>query len=104
MSERNWLRLACMPGIGASRAARLLAHYGDPAAALAGSAADWKALGLPDKIARQRDTADPTLLEQTQAWLAEPANALVTADHPHASPQLRMLEAPPAWLYAVGDT
>lgn len=104
MNTHDWLRLACTPGIGAARAARLLAHYGDPATALGASVADWKALGLPEKVARSRDQPNAELLARTEAWLATQGNALVTPDHPHASPQLQALAAAPAWLYAIGDT
>ena len=104
MSTRDWLRLACLPGIGPLRAARLVAHYGSPGAALSGDAAGWRALGLPQTLWHQRAQPDTTLLARTEDWLTTAGHALITPDHEHAAPMLADLHAAPAWLYAVGDT
>lgn len=104
MSQYDWVRLACTPGIGASRANRLVAHYGTPVAALAADAAGWAALGLGQKLHARRNQPDTELIERTQSWLSESANDLVTTEHRHMSAQLSTLDKPPAWLYAVGDT
>lgn len=104
MSTHDWLRLACTPGIGAARGDRLVGHYGSPAAALAGDAAGWAALGLPKALCEQRVRPDTALIERTEAWLAADGHALVTPEHEHVSAALGEIDAAPAWLYAVGDT
>ena len=104
MSNIDWIRLACIPGIGAARAMRLINHYGDPGSALAADAAGWAALGLPKKLHARRHEPDTELLQQTQEWLTVPGHDLVTRGHMHDSPILRTMDGAPAWLYAIGDT
>lgn len=104
MNQHDWLRLACIPGVGSTRANRLVGHYGSPSAALDGDASGWGAAGLGAKLHARREQPDRVLIEHTEAWLSEPGNDLVTADHPHSSAQLQTLDKPPAWLYTVGDT
>jgi len=104
VSTGDWIRLACIPGIGATRAARLVAHYGSPAAALRGDAAGWAALGLPRNLHAHRGQPDTALIERTEAWLEHDGHALVTPAHPHFPAALAALEQAPLWLYAIGDS
>lgn len=99
MTDLAWIRLACTPGIGASRGLQLVARYGGPEAALASDPAGRAALGLPRDL-----QPDEALVERTRNWLAADGHTLITPAHEHASQALQATPAPPAWLYGVGDT
>ncbi|ROO27947.1 DNA-processing protein DprA [Salinisphaera orenii] len=104
MSTRDWLRLATTPGIGATLGARLIAHYGDPAAVLAAGDAGWRQVGVPAPARRALAEPDAARIDETERWLAEEGRALITADHPHYPGPLAELTPAPPWLYAIGDT
>ena len=100
-----WLRLEQTPGLGLVRAARLLAHFGEPAAIFRASHAELAAL-VPAPLAR--GLCDPpaapiaSYISTALAWLATPGNHLVTL-HDGRYPQLlRETGAPPLLLYAKG--
>jgi len=104
MSQRDWLRLACTSGIGASLGARLIERYGGPAGVLAAGDAGWREVGVPSAV--RAALADPTntRIEETERWLESDHHHLVTADHPHYPHTLAELTPAPPWLYAIGDT
>lgn len=104
MSERDWLRLACTPGVGATLGARLIERYHTPAAALAAGDAGWRALGIPARARAALAEADNARVTETEHWLAEDTHHFVTADHPHYPTALAELTPAPPWLYAIGDT
>ncbi len=104
MSSRDWLRLACTPGIGAVLGARLIEHYGDPSAALAAGASAWSALGVPKRARAGLSQPDEDQIAETEHWLATYGHDLITPGHRHYPAALRALEPAPAWLYTVGDT
>lgn len=104
MSQRDWLRLATTPGIGATLSARLLAHAGTPAQALAAGDAAWQRIGIPAPARRHLASDDSTGAETAERWLAEAPNRyFVTRDQPCYPGALADLEPPPPWLYALGD-
>ncbi len=104
MSQRDWLRLACTPGIGATLGARLIERHGSPAAALCAGDSAWRELGIPTAARAALSERDNPRLEETERWLANDRHHLVTADHRHYPHTLAELSPAPPWLYAIGDT
>lgn len=104
MSQKDWLRLACTPGIGAALGARLIERYGTPSAALAAGQTGWREAGVP-ALARA-NLADPASarMQEAERWLELDNHHLITGDHCHYPHTLAELAPPPPWLYAVGDT
>jgi len=101
----DWIRLAEAPGVGCRTAQCLLDAFGSPAAILrAGRAA--LAAHVPAGVAAALSAPPPAetarLLEQTFAWLSEPAHHITTlhdADYPES---LRHIPDPPLLLYMTG--
>lgn len=104
MSQRDWLRLACAPGIGATLGARLIERHGSPAAALVAGDSAWRDLGIPAAARAALAERDNPRLEEAERWLAVDGHHLITADHRHYPHTLAELTPAPPWLYAIGDT
>lgn len=104
MSQRDWLRLATTPGIGASLSARLLEHFDTPTQALAADDAAWQRMGVSAATRRRLADDDSTGADAAERWLAEAPNRyFVTLDQAYYPGALADLEPPPPWLYALGD-
>ncbi len=97
-----WLKLSLTPGLGGERLRRLLTVFGDPRSVLAASRGALSQ-HVPDATAvaiREGNTAEA--LAVASAWLADPANCIVTlADH-HYPPRLLQIPDPPPLLYVKG--
>jgi DNA processing protein len=97
-----WLKLALVPGIGSTTLIRLLTAFGSPEAVLA---CGRHALE-PHLAAKQRDALlagpDAALLAETQAWLDQPGNRLLTLGDPDYPKPLLEIADPPALLYCKG--
>ena len=104
MSERDWLRLACTPGIGATFGARLIERYGTPARILAAGDAAWRELGIPRAARDTLAAPDNARVDEAERWLEPDDHHFVTPEHPHYPAALGELVPPPSWLYALGDT
>lgn len=104
MSQRDWLRLACTPGIGAAIGARLIERYGTAKNVLAAGDAGWRELGVPRAARAALAAPDAARVEETERWLAQDNHWLVTPTHPHYPDALAELSPAPPWLYALGDT
>lgn len=98
----DWLALCLTPGLGDAALRRLLVRFGEPARIFAAGPAAL-AQHVPTEVAaRIRDGGARERLAPVRAWLADPANGIVTlADHDY--PQ-RLLEIPdpPPLLYVKG--
>lgn len=103
MSERDWLRLACTPGIGATLGARLIERYGTPERFLAAGEAAWRELGVSRPARAALAEPENARVEETERWLAQPDHHFLTLDHRHYPAALAELTPPPPWLYALGD-
>lgn len=104
MSQRDWLRLATAPGIGAVLADRLLERYGDAGSALAAGDSDWQALGVPAPARRNLAQAeDNPGVEAAERWLAQPGRSFISREHAGYPDALADLDPAPPWLYAMGD-
>ena len=104
MSERDWLRLACTPGIGAALGARLIEHHGTPERVLAAGDARWRELGVPAPARAALAEPDSARTDETERWLAEPDHHFITRTHPHYPDALAELSPAPSWIYGLGDT
>ncbi|MES1927101.1 DNA-processing protein DprA [Salinisphaera sp. T31B1] len=104
MSRRDWLQLACIPGIGPTFAARLIERFGTPASALAAGDSAWRELGVPRAVLAARASRDNPRLVEAEQWLAEPHHELISREHPHYPQALAELDPSPLWLFANGDT
>ncbi|MES1929819.1 SMF protein [Salinisphaera dokdonensis CL-ES53] len=104
MSERDWLRLACTPGVGATLGARLIERYGTPARILAAGDAAWRELGIPRAARDTLATPDNARVDEAERWLDRDDHHFITPEHPHYPAALGELVPPPSWLYALGDT
>ncbi|GAB3680562.1 DNA-processing protein DprA [Salinisphaera aquimarina] len=104
MSERDWLRLACAPGVGTTLGTRLIERYGTPPAALAAGDAGWRALGIPAPARAALAEPDNPRVDEALRWLEQPAHHLITSGDPAYPGPLSELTPAPPWLYAVGDT
>lgn len=91
------------PGIGPTRFARLLEHFGSAAAALAADRAEWARLGLPDTALDYLRHPDWRQVEQDLAWLERPGNHLLRLDDARYPPLLRQIAYPPPLLFVHGD-
>jgi len=106
-TQRDWLRLACTPGIGATLGARLIERYGSPAAALAAGDAGWRGLNIPaptrTALANSAADHDSERIAEAERWLADDDRYLITRDSDHYPTALAELLPAPPWLYAIGD-
>lgn len=100
-----WIRLEQTPGVGPVTVQCLLDRFASPEPVFCAgyellasvvSDATARALCAPpdDRIAAHIDSV--------MAWLAMPANQLLTLDHPAYPPLLRQIHDPPVLLYAIG--
>jgi len=104
MSQQDWLRLACTPGIGATLGARLMEHYATPARIFAAGEAGWRELGVPRAARAALAAPDQARIDETQRWLDRDNHHFVTSAHPDYPEALAELSPAPPWLYALGDT
>ncbi|MFA7691457.1 MAG: DNA-protecting protein DprA [Candidatus Hydrogenedentes bacterium] len=100
--QREWLRLALIPGIGRARFIRLLARFSTPRNVLA--ATDQELAPIVGKAIAQRITgyADMGDLELQEAKMRERDVHLVTMDDPEYPEQLAEIYDPPVVLYVRG--
>jgi DNA processing protein len=102
---RSWLRLSQAPGVGRITAAHLLQAFGSPDAIFNASRDQLLAHVTPAQAASlaapvSSDTA--RLIDTTQAWLAQPGNALLTLLDPAYPPLLAQIADCPLLLYIRG--
>ena len=101
---REWVALAATPGLGPTRAKRLLERFSDVGRIFAASLTELEAAGLPAVSAQA--IALGASLEAADAELdkAQAAGArLLVPDDPAYPRQLLEIYDPPAVLYVIGD-
>ena len=104
-----WLTLSFLPGLGRARILRLVEFFGSPAAVLAASAKDVRAVaGIGDRVSRV--LADPAAVElagqraaQELRNLAGRNLTLLCPDDDRYPRLLRAIADPPVLLYCQGD-
>ncbi|MDI1301629.1 MAG: DNA-processing protein DprA [bacterium] len=110
----DWLRLWRLLQQSSSSASALLDAFATPAAALAASPAQWRALGIApasaQRLAYWRAGNDPELAREMDervaadlAWCEAPGHALLTLDDADYPPLLREIADPPPLLFLKGD-
>jgi len=101
----QWLALGLTPGLGPSRARRLVEHFGTVAAIFRASLTELEATGLLSVSAQSLGTGKS--LELAQEELAKTTVAgvvVITLDDPAYPPRLKEIYDPPLVLYVRGDT
>lgn len=100
---RAWLALVAAPGVGPRTIARLIAHFGEPAAVCRASSEVLRGLGLaPGAITALHDP-DLDAMDRALDWAAQPGAHLITLTDPRYPPLLAQIPDPPAVLYVRGD-
>ncbi len=97
-----WLRLTQIPGLGGAGLRRLLGEFGNPERVFAARHGELLRFVAPELAAQIVAGGNAGAAERAHAWLADPANRIVTladADYP----QLLLQTAdPPCLLYVKG--
>lgn len=91
------------PGIGPTRFARLLEHFGSATAALAADRAELDRLELPAAALDYLRRPDWRLVEQDLVWLEQPRNHLLRLGEAGYPPLLRQIPYPPPLLFVHGE-
>jgi DNA processing protein len=101
----DWIRLEQTPGVGRGSVRLLLDRYHHPHAIFSAGYEALAALVSPAKARALCEAPAPALaacVDAALAWLAQPANHLLTLDDPAYPPLLRQIADPPVLLYAIG--
>ena len=100
----QWLALGLTPGLGPTRARRLVEHFGNVAAIFRASLTELEATGLLAVSAQALGTGKSLELAQEELEKARAAGAkIVTFDDPVYPTRLKQIYDPPLVLYARGD-
>jgi DNA processing protein len=100
----QWLALGLTPGLGPTRARRLVEHFGNVAAVFRASLTELEATGLLAVSAQSLGTGKSMELAQEEMGKAKAAGVQVlTLDDPRYPPHLRQIYDPPLVLYVRGD-
>jgi DNA processing protein len=99
----RWLALALTPGLGPTRARRLVEHFGNVEAALQASLTELEATGILAVSAQSLGTGKSLeLAHEEMARVAAAGARLLTLDDPAFPSQLREIYDPPLVLYVNG--
>jgi DNA processing protein len=100
----QWLALGLTPGLGPTRARRLVEHFGNVTAIFRASLTELEATGLLAVSAQALGTGKSLELAQEELEKARAAGAkIVTFDDPVYPTRLKQIYDPPLVLYARGD-
>ncbi|SRR6266496_5256456 len=103
-SQISWLALTLTPGLGPTRAKRLVEFFGSVEAVFNASLTELEAAGLPAASAQALGTGKSVELAHDE--IAKPTAAgieCVTLDAPSYPPRLRQIYDPPLVLYVRGN-
>ena len=103
MSHNPWWLLALAPDLGIAGIRRLLAHFGDAGAVVAGSRAELMAAGISHKAACAIHNPDQKALAVLEAWLAEANHHLVPWSADEYPSLLKEIARPPVVLFVCGS-
>ncbi|HST09864.1 MAG TPA: DNA-processing protein DprA [Terriglobales bacterium] len=99
----QWLALTLTPGLGPTRARRLVEHFGSFAAVFRASLTELEATGLLAVSAQALGTGKALELAQEEmAHVAAAGVQLVSLDDPAYPPRLKQIYDPPLILYVRG--
>jgi DNA processing protein len=100
----QWLALGLTPGLGPTRARRLVEHFGSVAALFRASLTELEATGLLAVSAQSLGTGKSLELAQEESAKVMAARVhVVSLDDPAYPPRLRQIYDPPLVLYVRGD-
>jgi len=102
-SQRQWLTLALVPGVGSTLFIRLLARFGRPEAALRASETELAEIVGPAVAQRIRQYRDFVDVETQERLMRQFDARLVTMDDPAYPPHLAEIYDPPLALFARGE-
>jgi DNA processing protein len=101
----QWLALTLTPGLGPTRARRLVEHFGTIAQIFRASLTELEATGLLAVSAQALGTGKALELAQEEAARATASGIhLVSLDDPNYPPRLKQIYDPPPILYVRGAT
>jgi DNA processing protein len=99
----QWLALTLTPGLGPTRARRLVEHFGSVAAVFRASLTELEATGLLSVSAQALGTGKAVELAQEEMAQASAAGVqLVSLDDPAYPTRLKQIYDPPLILYVRG--
>ncbi len=99
-----WLALVLTPGLGPTRARRLVEHFGGAEAIFRASLTELEATGIQAASAQSLGTGKSMELAREESVRAAAAGAkILTLDDPAYSAQLKQIYDPPLVLYVRGE-
>ncbi len=103
-SQISWLALTLTPGLGPTRAKRLVEFFGSVEAVFNASLTELEAAGLPVAAVQSLGTGKSVELAHDEIAKATAAGIeCVTLDNPSYPPRLRQIYDPPLVLYVRGN-
>ena len=103
-SHTLWLALTLTPGLGPTRAKRLVEFFGGVEGVFRASLTELEAAGLPAGAAQSLATGRSIELAQDEMGKAARAGvSVVSMDDPEYPPELRQIYDPPLLLYVRGN-
>ena len=101
----EWLTLSLTPGLGPTRARKLVEHFGDLGAVFRASLTELESTGIQAVSAQSLATGKSAELAREEVARASAAGAtLISLDDPAYPPRLKEIYDPPLALYARGNT
>jgi DNA processing protein len=103
-SIQPWLALVLTPGLGPTRARRLVEHFGGASAVLRATLTELEAAGIPAVSAQALGTGRALELAQDELARASAAGVrMITLEDPLYPQQLKQIYDPPLVLYVRGN-
>jgi DNA processing protein len=100
----EWLAIALTPGLGPTKARKLVEHFGSPEAVLRASLTELEAAGIQAVSAQALATGKSAELAREQIAGATAAGAtVISMDDPFYPPGLKEIYDPPLILYVRGN-
>lgn len=101
----EWLALSLTPGLGPTRACKLVEHFGSAEAVLRAELTDLEATGIQAVSAQSIHTGKSAELAREEMAKAADANVVILClDDPGYPPRLKEIYDPPIVLYVRGDS
>jgi DNA processing protein len=101
---RQWLALGLTPGLGPTRARRLVEHFDSVAAVFRASRTELEATGLLAVSAQSLGTGKSLEMAQEESAKATAAGVnIISLDDPTDPPRFKQIYDPPLVLYVRGD-
>jgi len=100
----EWLAISLTPGLGPTKARRLVEHFGSPVAVFHASLTELESSGIRAVSAQSLATGKSAELAREEIARASSASVtLISLDDPFYPPRLKEIYDPPLILYVRGD-